>query len=136
MSQKIAIMHVDDNPSDLEFFEEALIESNKGLDLINGFEALNKIQKISNDLLYTHLIIFIDIKMPVLSDTELIKNIRNSKKSLINIICVVLSSSKMPETIFDSYKVGTNGYIVKPSSYNNIIKKIKPAIKFYKNCIK
>ncbi|MCK5214625.1 MAG: response regulator [Candidatus Omnitrophica bacterium] len=69
-------------------------------------------------------LILLDINMPKMTGEELLKNIKG-QAALSHIPIVVLTSSKRPEDILNSYKNGAASYIQKPIDYDEFTDYIK-----------
>jgi CheY-like chemotaxis protein len=62
------------------------------------------------------LLILLDIKMPKVDGLELLRVVK-SDEQLKSIPVVMLTSSREERDIRDSYRLGCNGYVVKPMVY-------------------
>lgn len=71
--------------------------------------------------------IFLDLNMPVKNGIECLKEIRSDKK-LDQLPIIVYTTSDNPRDIDTCYKLGANLYVVKPTSFESIIKTLKKII--------
>ncbi len=68
-------------------------------------------------------LVILDINLPRINGMFVLKFIKeNSRYSKIPVI--VLSTSSNQETIDEAYKYGANGYIIKPASHEEFVKKV------------
>lgn len=68
--------------------------------------------------------IFLDLNMPVKNGIECLKEIRNDKK-LDWLPIIVYTTSDSPADIEACFELRANLYVVKPTSFENIIKTLK-----------
>ena len=71
--------------------------------------------------------IFLDLNMPVKNGIECLKEIRNDKK-LDTLPVIVYTTSDNPRDIDACYDLKANLYVVKPTSFESIIKTLKKII--------
>ena len=93
-------------------------EINVVLEAGNGKELLDKIAKRQPD------VVLMDIRMPVLDGVEATRLI---KEKYANIRVIILTTFNEDEYIFRGLKNGADGYILKDSNSEDIIKAIKTA---------
>lgn len=68
--------------------------------------------------------VLLDIKMPKLDGVEVLRIIRQSEEYQ-TLPVVMLTSSKMETDIMQSYKLGANGFVIKPIDFAEFVKAIK-----------
>ena len=68
--------------------------------------------------------IFLDLNMPVKNGIECLREIRNDKK-LDKLPVIVYTTSDNPRDIDTCYQLKANLYVVKPTSFESIIKTLK-----------
>ncbi len=119
----IDILLVEDNPKDLELTLRALRKANIS-DRIHvardGVEALDFIfcegafcrRHIEN----TPRFILLDLKLPKVDGLEVLQRIKGDPRTR-SIPVVILTSSSQQRDIVESYRLGTNSYIVKPVDF-------------------
>jgi CheY-like chemotaxis protein len=71
--------------------------------------------------------IFLDLNMPVKNGIECLKEIRNDKK-LDNLPIIVYTTSDNPRDVDACFNLRANLYVVKPTSFESIIKTLKKII--------
>jgi CheY-like chemotaxis protein len=123
-SERISILLVEDSPADAELalaclkeFKVAnevtwLPDGEDALDYVLRRRAYNRRTDPDPDL------IFLDLKMPRLGGIEFARQLKGNPATA-HIAIIVMTSSKDDQDIIDSYNLGTNGYIVKPLTFEN-----------------
>lgn len=114
------ILLVEDNPDDLELALRAFRKHNLAERVAvvrDGAEALDYLFRRGD---YSHLteeakprIVLLDLDLPRLHGLEVLRRIRGDERTR-HIPVVVLSSSSDRQDLSDSYRIGTNSYVVKP----------------------
>ncbi|MCD0465149.1 response regulator [Flavobacterium sp. ENC] len=126
--ENIRILLTDDDADDREFFADALtdIPLNFPVEFCkNGQELLNRLY--NKDLTIPD-IIFLDLNMPVMSGFESLKQIRDDSKFKDIPIIAIYSTSATEEGIRNTFGMGANAYIVKPTNFNDLKKLLKKVI--------
>ncbi len=116
------ILLAEDNPNDLKLALHTLRKRN----------ILNEIDAVSDgaealDYLYCRgiyegreninpVVVLLDLKMPKVDGLQVLREIKSNDK-LQMIPVVILTSSREDKDIIESYKLGTNAYIVKPVDF-------------------
>ena len=68
-------------------------------------------------------LILLDLKMPKVDGIEVLRKIKkDEQKRLIPV--VILSSSKQERDVIESYKLGVNGYVVKPVEFEKFVEAV------------
>jgi two-component system response regulator len=129
---KRAILLVEDNPDDVELTIRAFRKNqiNNPIEVANdGVEAINflfkKDQHLVRDPLNPEIgLILLDLKLPRMDGTEVLKEIRsNEATSLIPV--VVLTSSVEERDLLECYRLGANSYVRKPIDFNRSAEVLK-----------
>ena len=119
----VEILLVEDNPQDLELTQRALRKANL-TDCVHiardGAEALEFLfcegaygtRNIENG----PKVILLDLKLPKLGGLQVLKRVKSDPRTKA-IPVVVLTSSKEPKDLVESYRLGVNSYIVKPVNF-------------------
>lgn len=126
----VEILLVEDNPDDAGLAIRALKKQNLANNLYHlsdGAEALDFIfakgkyaeRKVEDK----PKVILLDIKMPKVDGLQVLKAIREDERTKY-IPVVMMTSSKEERDIIESYKLGTNSYIVKPVDFDNFSKAV------------
>ena len=124
---KVEILLVEDNPNDAELTLRVLKKCNlahKAYVVKDGAEALDFIfahgayaeRKIKNQ----PKVILLDLKLPKVDGLEVLHKIKSDEQTK-QIPVVVLTSSQEERDVVESYKLGANSYIVKPSNSDKFV---------------
>ncbi len=124
------ILLVEDDPRDVELILESLGEYNLANEVVvayDGEEALDYLYcrgKFKTRPGGNPAVMLLDLKMPKVSGTEVLKQIRSDEK-LKMIPVVILTSSREEKDWLESYKLGVNAYVVKPVDFHEFVKAVK-----------
>jgi two-component system response regulator len=118
------ILLVEDNPDDEELTRLAFMKAGVAHSLVvvrDGAEALDylfgtgaHVGRTARDL--PHLIL-LDLKLPKVDGTEVLRRLRQDDRTRL-IPVVVLSTSREPRDVADSYLLGANSYARKPVDFD------------------
>jgi len=121
------IIIVEDNSNDAELMIRSLKQNNlaNSITLLeDGEQAIDYIfnqgKYEKNDLKYTRLVIFLDLKLPKIDGLEVLEKIRSNSKTKTIPVIIVTSSKEDPD-VTAAYKLGANSYVVKPVNYNDFV---------------
>lgn len=110
---KIRCLIVDDEPIAQQILEKYIAQI-EVLELAgkcnNAFEALNVLHRENIDL------VFLDIKMPLLSGLEMLKTLQNSPK--------IILTTAFSEFGVESYEYNVADYLLKPISFERFLKAV------------
>jgi len=90
----------------------------------NGSEALNILQSEQYN------IILLDLNMPDTNGLEFLTILKNNE-DLKHIPVIVLTTSDNEKDIYECYKLGIAGYLLKPLKYEDYELKIKTIMKYW-----
>lgn len=113
------ILLVDDSTEDVEFTLAAMAEFCRPGEVQvahDGMEALDYLLcrgRFSGRASGNPVLILLDIKMPLVDGLEVLRTVKNDEH-LKTIPVVMLTSSREPQDIDSSYRLGSNAYVVKP----------------------
>lgn len=112
----IQILLADDDESDRMLFTDAIdeLKMNTKITTVNDGVALLKYLVEQKDNLPEFL--FLDLNMPLKDGKECLNEIRNTLK-LNDIIIAIYSTSASEKDVEDTFVLGANVYIQKPSNY-------------------
>src|ERR1700722_7886253 len=124
------ILMVEDDPKDVELTLTALEEYNLANEVVvvgDGEEAL--------DYLYCRgrygtrsgdnpAVMLLDLKLPKVDGLEVLQQVKSDEKFRL-IPVVVLTSSREEKDMVASYKLGVNGYVVKPVNFHEFVNAIR-----------
>ncbi len=127
----VEILLVEDNPNDVELTLHAF-EKNKLANSIHvvrdGEEALDYIfgvgTNIGRDINHKPKLVLLDLKLPKVDGLEVLKRIKSDPRTRF-VPVVVMTSSREERDIVESYKLGTNSYIVKPVDFQQFTEAVR-----------
>jgi CheY-like chemotaxis protein len=123
------ILIAEDNQYDVELIMEVFTENNLSNNIMvvnDGQEALDYLYrqgKFAERQDGNPVVVLLDIKMPKLTGIDVLKVIK-SDPDLKNLPVVMLTSSRDENDLVESYKLGVNGYVVKPVDIEQFIKAV------------
>ncbi len=85
--------------------------------VLGGLQAIEYVQQHHVD------IIFLDIEMPIMDGFLTLEQLRNIEEC-INVPVVLVTGKQDKQSVFNSYIMGVDGYLVKPVSKDTLINKI------------
>jgi CheY-like chemotaxis protein len=130
MDELGCILIVEDDPKDVELTLTALEEYNLANEVVvtrDGEEALDYLYRRGSFKMRTGdnpAVLLLDLKLPKVDGLEVLQQIRSDEK-LKMIPVVVLTSSREEKDLVTSYKLGVNGYVVKPVDFHEFVNAIK-----------
>lgn len=116
MQNSKPILLVEDDNVDMMVVERLLNNLkivNSLVHLTNGQEALDYLRDEDNE---KPCVIFLDLNMPKMNGIEFLKVVK-AEQRLRRIPIVMLTTSKEEQDVIESFKLGINGYVVKPLDY-------------------
>jgi len=127
---EIEILLVEDDTDDAEMTIHALRKNNlanKLTHLVDGEEALDFLfgrgKFTGRDTNLRPRLILLDLKMPKIDGMEVLERVK-SHEITKKIPVVILTSSKEDPDVSRCYKLGANGYIVKPVEFEGFTKAV------------
>jgi len=130
MEELKRILLVEDDPNDLELTITALSEynlANKVAVARDGKEALDYLycrENYKNRPNGNPLFILLDLKLPKIDGTEVLKIIKDDKNLKV-IPVIILTSSREDRDLEYCYKFGVNAYVVKPVDFSQFVESVK-----------
>lgn len=126
----IEILLVEDSLEDATLVIRSLKKNNLGnslLHLSDGAEALEFIfakgKYESRNVEDKPKLILLDLKMPKVNGLQVLKAIKTDERTK-SIPVVIMTSSREDKDLVESYKLGVNGFVVKPVSFDNFAKAV------------
>ena len=127
LSPQKTVLFVDDNPDDRFLFERAW----RGAGIGNPLRVLDDGRKALDYLFGSGEhgdrtrsplpgLVLLDIKMPGLSGFDVLGRVRQHEK-LRCLPVLMLSASTAPKDVEEAYRLGANGFFVKPSSIQDLV---------------
>lgn len=131
MSSDETILLVEDNPKDVFLIQRAFrkAEITTPIQVVNDGDAA--ISYLSGELPYSDrtvhplpALILLDLKLPRRSGAEVLMWLRQ-QPDIKRTPVVVLTSSREPVDVNNTYDLGTNAYMVKPPAFDDLVDIIK-----------
>ena len=113
------VVFADDDADDRLLMKEAFEENNLACKLDFVEDGIALMDYLAKNLTVPSLIL-LDINMPRKDGTHLLSELKSSSKWR-HIPVVMFTTSKSPEDVRRCYELGANSYIVKPSSFEDLL---------------
>ena len=124
------ILYAEDNPKDVELTLSALDEHHLANEVVvvgDGAEALDYLYRRGKFVMRSDnnpAVVLLDLKMPKVDGLEVLRTIKGDER-LRTIPVVILTSSREERDLIESYRLGTNAYVVKPVDFQQFIDAVK-----------
>jgi two-component system response regulator len=127
------ILLVEDNPDDVELTKLAL--KNEAIDcnlvvMSDGVEVIDYFSTTGEQPYDIPDLILLDLKMPKMGGLETLKHLRRHDKTKF-IPVAILTSSDEETDIIESYNLGANSYVRKPTDFNEFRETIRILGKYW-----
>lgn len=126
-AKKATVLLADDNETDRQLIEEAIMEAGVPLALYtvdDGEEAIEYLRHVGR---YGNgqesprpQFILLDINMPIKDGRETLREIR-ADSALCTIPVIVMSTSSQSSEVERMYALGANSFIAKPDTFTNLV---------------
>ncbi|ARV05453.1 response regulator [Polaribacter sp. SA4-10] len=129
MPKKLRILLIEDNLIEIMKMKRTIsfLELDHSIqEAKNGVEALKILEDKSN----LPDIILLDLNMPKISGIEFLTLLRNDEY-LKHIPTIILTTSDNQKDLFECYRLGASGYILKPLKYEDYVNKIKIVLAYW-----
>lgn len=130
MYDEVQILLVEDNPDDAALAIRSLRKNNLVNHIVHvsdGAQALDYMfargEFADRDAYPLPKVIFLDIKMPLVSGIEVLQQLKANPATRITPVVILTSSAEDPD-IRTCYALGANSYIVKPIEFANFSKTV------------
>lgn len=124
---EVEILFAEDNPRDAELTLRALRRMNLANRLHwvkDGAEALEFLfgegRYAGRDAAQTLRLVLLDIKMPKVDGIEVLRRLKSDERTRMTPV-VVMTSSAEERDMLESYRLGANGYVVKPVQFEAFV---------------
>lgn len=134
---RATILLIEDNLADQEMTRRALARVDKSIQLVivdDGEQALDYL--LRRDI-YCRAedsprpdLVLLDLNLPKLSGKDLIARIRQHE-AIRHVPLLVLTTSQADEDVLESYRLGCNSYLVKPSRFDQFVTSIEGVIHYW-----
>ena len=129
MKNKSRIVYADDDADDRLLVQEAFEENNAAykLDLVeDGVQLLDYLKSSETN----PSLILLDINMPRKDGTQVLAELKANPRWR-HIPVVMFTTSKSPEDVRKCYDLGANSFIVKPSSFQDLLNVTDVIVKYW-----
>ena len=130
MTELKRILLVEDDPYDLELTLAGLTEHRLASEVVvakDGEEALDYVYrrgKFAGRTDGNPSVVLLDLKLPKVGGLEVLSQMKTSE-TLKMVPVVILTSSQEDRDLIESYRLGTNAYMVKPVDFHQFLDAIK-----------
>jgi CheY-like chemotaxis protein len=130
------ILLAEDNSNDVELTLMALEEQRLAREVVvvrDGVEALDylhrrgKYSERTND---DPVVALLDLKMPKVDGLQVLREMK-ADPVLRHVPAVILTTSREPRDLIESYNIGVNGYVVKPVGFDQFMEAIRRIALFW-----
>ncbi len=124
------ILIVDDAEADVEFTLLALRSLSLPYDVLtcrDGTEALEVLldgAPAESGTAIRPVFVLLDLKMPRANGFDVLRRVK-SDPLLMHIPVVIVTSSSDPKDVSESYRLGANGYVVKPMDFEEYVRVLR-----------
>jgi len=131
-----AVLLVEDSRNDVELTLDAFAEcrlANPVVVASDGAEALDYLHRRGRFAARTAddpVVLLLDIKMPKVDGLEVLRQMRADSR-LKSIPVVMLSTSHEEPDLRESYRLGANGYVVKPVQFRDFMSAVAAVGRFW-----
>lgn len=129
--KNVELLLVEDNPNDAKLVKRAFKKfnlANKFFWVKDGEEAVDFIfakgQYADRQVEDTPKVILLDLKLPKVNGIDVLRRIREDERTSM-VPVVIMTSSKEEQDVVDTYKLGTNSYIVKPVDFDKFMVSVR-----------
>lgn len=138
-NHSIEILLIEDSPSDAHLAQRALANCSINCNVSHakdGVEALEMLRREGDYFDYPRPdLIFLDLNMPRKDGRQVLEELRNDE-ALSSIPVVVLTTSSDDIDIQETYRLGTNSYIVKPVELQRFFDVVEETQKYwFRTCV-
>ncbi|HWQ64769.1 MAG TPA: response regulator [Methanospirillum sp.] len=134
----LELILIEDSPNDAELFLNVVEWIDMGDQVRvfpDGREALEYLLgtgKYEGQAQEYPVVIFLDLKMPLIDGIEVLKALKENPRSVTHPV-VVFTSSNQDIDVVKSYQLGANSYVVKPVQFEKYAETIRELINYWRN---
>jgi CheY-like chemotaxis protein len=115
------ILLIDDDPDDADIFSDAIRDLDPDIKLVHFENGLQALESLTFKAAPLPQIIFLDIKMPLVTGWECLRAIK-ALAHLQNIPIVMYSTSNLTSETIEAKNIGASAFLTKPSNYADLKK--------------
>jgi len=131
------ILLVEDDPDSVTLFEYAVSKLSLpcalgvARDGLEAIDYLNGTKRFADRQIYPLPdLVLLDLRMPLATGFEVLQQVRQSP-TLRRLIVVVFTASASDADISTAYDLGANGYLVKPSTLDELVELVRSLASFW-----
>jgi CheY-like chemotaxis protein len=130
------ILLVEDNPNDVELTLAALSESHLANEVVvvrDGAEALDYLRRRgpwADRPPENPVVVLLDLKMPKVDGIQVLREMKGDDR-LRHLPVVMLTSSHEHKDLEECYRLGVNGYVVKPVVFSDFVETVRKLTVFW-----
>lgn len=134
----LELILIEDSQNDIELFLNVVewIDMGDQVKVFpDGREALDYLLgrgKFEDQAPGNPVVIFLDLKMPLLGGIDILKMLRADPRTATHPV-VVFTSSNQDIDVVKSYELGANSYVVKPVQFDKFAETIRELINYWRN---
>lgn len=128
-----SILHVDDDPIDIENVRRAFVASDLERRLVPALDGEEALARLQGEPREHPDLILIDLSMPRMDGFELLESLKQDP-DLRRIPAVVLTASNREEDRRRAYDLGAAGYVVKPMAFDGMVEAIRAIDQYWSLC--
>ena len=123
------VIIAEDDEDDQFLLSSAWDDSELGVDYLFVKDGVELLEKLEHNPQKPEFVMM-DLNMPMKNGREVLAEIRSSV-TLKHLPVLIISTSQAPFDIASSYDAGANAYLVKPSTYTDLVTMINNTLKFW-----
>jgi CheY-like chemotaxis protein len=130
MSELKRILLAEDSAADVELTLEALGQNRLANEVVvvrDGAAALDYLYRRGEHAGRPEgnpAVVLLDLKMPKVDGLQVLKQVK-ADEALRHVPIVMLTSSREEQDLVESYRLGANGYVVKPVDFGRFVEAVK-----------
>lgn len=114
---------IDDDEDDRDFFISALSRINPKFICETALHGEDALRVLKEQPEFVPDCIFLDLNMPFMDGMTCLKELKKLPE-IIDVPVIILSTSSYEKDIEDTRKLGASNYMIKPTCFNELIKKL------------
>lgn len=123
MEESIKCFLIDDDADDQEIFGQALENLDRPIQCTYANDGVQALEKLNSDPAFIPDVIFIDMNMPRMNGIQCLEAIQKIDR-LKDVVLYMYSTAADPKSIAATQSLGAKEFIIKPSNFNDLTKKL------------